>query len=105
MNIANMPSHLLREALELRERLEQIESTFNNGTAVSTGKRGRKLGTKLSPEHRKAMSEAQRARWAAKKEPAKTEAPAPEKKKRVMSQAARSKIAAAQRARWAKAKK
>jgi hypothetical protein len=39
------------------------------GPAVSTGrKRGRKKGSRRSPEARARMSEAQRRRWAAKRE-------------------------------------
>jgi hypothetical protein len=57
-----------------------------------------KTKRKISAAHRKALSDAQKARWAKLSQPQET----PQPKKRTMSAAGRKRVAAAQRARWAK---
>jgi hypothetical protein len=87
---------------ELRSMLEGGRSEAVAAAPPDTGERKRK---RFSAAARRKMAMAQRARWAAIKQPSEPTAKAEiEKPKRKVSAAARRKMAAAQKARWAKVK-
>ena len=92
-NIASIVQELRQERGRLDEAIRALE-----GVSSGAGRRGGKLGRRISAAGRRRIAAAQRARWAKYKGTAKP------RKVRVISQAARNSIAAAQRARWAKAK-
>jgi hypothetical protein len=75
------------------DALRGLNASNGSGTIVASPRRT------LSAAGRRAISLAQKARWA--KRAAKSNAAATTKPKRTMSAAARQKIAAAQKARWA----
>jgi len=77
----------------LNAALTAFAGVYVNGSGSTPGKRT------MSPEARRRISLAQKARWA--RVATKTVTPKP-KKTRVTSAEARRKIAAAQKARWAK---
>jgi hypothetical protein len=87
------------------ERLEHAISVIEGLAGNSYATRGtkRRRGS-LSPAARKRISEAQRARWAARRKRAGTgRGPKPVTlRRKPLSDAGRRKIAAAQRARWAR---
>jgi hypothetical protein len=112
---------LLRQALVIAERIQQlegelaailrqdggVESTTEAASIVKVGKRKK---PKFSAAARASIAAAQRARWAKiRKEKGEKAAPVVKKtkkrKKPKFSAAARESIAAAQRARWAKIRK
>lgn len=128
--LARMPTNTpstsqLKRALDLSERIEQLQRELNSllgGSApaatsssaapAAPGQRGRRRRRgKLSPEARERIAAAQRARWAKAKgqaAPAPAAAAKPGRKrrgKRVVSAEARAKMAEAARRRWAAAKK
>ena len=90
-------------------RLQKVVDLLEGGTTFSPSQKsstrggisggGKRKGHKWTPAERKAMSLAQKARWAAKKSSTQ-----PTKGKREISAASRRKMAAAQKARWAKIK-
>ncbi|HKW16342.1 MAG TPA: hypothetical protein VJO35_02415 [Terriglobales bacterium] len=88
---------------KLDQAISVIEGLSGRGTTSrATGRRG---GRRLSAEARRRISEAQRARWAARKKQSGSAAsagPRPVPNRKPLSAAARRKIAAAQKARWAK---
>jgi hypothetical protein len=88
---------------KLDQAIAVIEGLSGRSTAGrTTTKRG---GRTLSAEARRRISEAQRARWAARKKQSGSTAsagPRPVPARKQLSPAARRKIAAAQKARWAK---
>jgi len=88
---------------KLDHAISVIEGLAGRSNAAAT--RGKKRGRgSLSPAARKRISEAQRARWAARKGKKRTGAgPKPvTTTRKPLSAAGRRKIAAAQRARWAR---
>jgi hypothetical protein len=84
---------LKKERTRAQQQVQQIDAAL---TALGSNSNG--ASRTISAAGRRAISLAQKARWAK----AKGHAPKP---KRTMSVAARRKIAAAQRARWAKVKR
>ena len=116
----------LRQALQLREQIETLESKLNallgggNGSAGTSAKVGRPAGRSkgkrtMSPEARERIRAAQQARWAkvkGKSAPAKaTTAKAaptkaqPKARRGGLTAEGRAKLAAAMKARWAARKK
>src|SRR5712692_10067259 len=96
----------LRRALELKEKIETLESEFNgifgnSSEAPDAGvrRRGRR---RFSLATRRRMAASQRARWGSKKRAA-TLKPARRRKRR-MSPAARALLSKRAKQRWAKAK-
>jgi hypothetical protein len=115
--LGSLSTAQLRQALEIRERIESLEGEFaailggatvtRITTAAPSAKPAGKSG--MSAAGRAAIIAAQKARWAkfhaSKNGGAKAStAAAPTKPKRTMSAAGRARIAAAARARWKKAK-
>ncbi len=104
----------LRRAIEIREKIEQLENELNQvlgGSAVAepagatpparvrrTGKGSRTM----SDEARARISAAQKARWAARRGATPAVSSRPAKQKRQLSEAARARISAAAKSRWAK---
>jgi hypothetical protein len=91
----------LDQAIAVIEGLSGRTATAR-ATSSTSGKRG---GRTLSAEARKRISDAQRARWAARKKQSGSTAssgPRAVPARKQLSPAARRKIAAAQKARWAK---
>jgi hypothetical protein len=113
INLETVTTDQLKRILELRQQIDalkgelrQIESggTAAPATPATPVTRGRKKGKRhFSAEARQKMAEAQRRRWAAKRDgrPPAAEAKPAAKGKRIMTDAWRAKIAAAQKARWA----
>jgi hypothetical protein len=111
LNLSNVVSQLQAQRKQVQSELIRLDaairalrgSNTSNGSGAIRGASSRARGT-LSAAGRRAISLAQKARWA--KRAANGEA-STTKPKRTMSAGARRKIAAAQRARWAawKAKK
>jgi hypothetical protein len=116
MSITNLSPKQLRQAADLKERIDGLQAKLNeilgselfistaNGTpqAPKTGRR------KMSAEGRARISAAQKARWAAirgesgsKAAPAKTQV----KPKRYISPALRKARSESMKARWAKARR
>ena len=117
IQLLNLSSSQLRRAAEIKERIDQLLAELSNilggdGESDSTGaaKTTKGAGKKrqMSPEARKRIGDAQKARWArinaakgkAVPDSAKAKGPG---KRRTMSPEAKKKIAEAQKARWAKA--
>jgi hypothetical protein len=93
-NLSNVVQLLKRERDQTQKELNRLEAALIAlGSPASNGH-----GRTLSAAGRKAISLAQKARWAKKGPTAESEASAPRRK---MSAASRKKIAAAQKARWA----
>lgn len=89
------------------EKLDQAIAVIEglSGRSTTTRSKSKRGGRSLSAEARRRISEAQRARWAARKKQAGSTAsagPRPVPNRKPLSPAARRKIAAAQKARWAK---
>ena len=106
MSISNYTPSQLRQAADLQEKIEKLQSQLagllggKETVAAPAAKRGRR---KMSASARARIGAAQRARWAALKATAKPAADKPAKKgRRKMSAEARARIAAAAKARWAK---
>ena len=117
MDIANLSPQNLRTAADLKERIDGLQDQLNAilggeaptpiapGPAVEPGRKKRTM----TAAWRKALSLAQKARWAAKRgeAPSKT-APVKvtkEKPKRYISPALRKARSEAMKARWAKARR
>ena len=121
--IGNLSSQQLRRALEIKEKIEALESQLDSllgasapaaaasapMSAQATKKRGGRR--KMSPEARARIVAAQKLRWAKIRAKAKATAPtkpaaAPAAKapKRKVSAAVRARLAALAKARWAKVK-
>ena len=85
--------------------LESLDGTVTATTpaAIATPKRGGRR--RMSAAGRKRISEAAKARWAAKRMAVAKPVPQKTSGRRTMSPAARKKIAEAQRKRWAAQKK
>jgi hypothetical protein len=106
MNIANLSVQTLRQAADLKEKIESLEkqlAAFLGSTAkpasTSTTKAPKKKG--MSAAGKAKIAAAQKLRWAK----IKAAKPAPKaKKKFTMSAAAKAKLSAMMKARWAKAK-
>jgi len=92
-HMVGVVQQLRREREHVQKQLQRIDAAL---TALGSNSNG--ASRTLSAAGRRAISLAQKARWAK----AKGHAPKP---KRTMSVAARKKIAAAQRERWAKLKR
>jgi hypothetical protein len=117
MSITSLSAKQLRQAADLKEKIDGLQDQLNEilGGEVSTpdapepaAQFGRKK-RKMTAAWRKALSLAQKARWAAKRGevPSKT-APAKvtkEKRKRYTSPALRKARSEAMKARWAKARR
>ena len=117
MSITSLSPQQLRQAADLKERIDGLQDQLNAilGGEVSTpnapgpaAEPGRKK-RKMTAAWRKALSLAQKARWAAKRgeAPSKT-APAKvtkEKPKRYISPALRKARSEAMKARWVKARR
>lgn len=117
MGIANLSPQNLRKAADLKERIDGLQDQLNAilGGEASTpdapepaAESGRKK-RKMTAAWRKALSLAQKARWAAKRGEAQFKtAPArvtKEKPKRYTSPALRQARSKAMKARWAKARR
>ena len=117
MSITSLSPKQLRQAADLKEKIDGLQDQLHEilGGEVSTpdapepaAEPGRKK-RKMTAAWRKALSLAQKARWAAKRgeAPSKT-APAKvtkEKRKRYTSPALRKARSEAMKARWAKARR
>ena len=116
MSITSLSPQQLRQAADLKERIDGLQDQLNAilGGEVSTpnapgpaAEPGRKK-RKMTAAWRKALSLAQKARWAAKRGEAPiTTAPATvsqEKPKRKMTAAWKKALSLGQKARWAKTK-
>jgi hypothetical protein len=79
------------------ERIAEIRERLTGGRAEPAAKP--EAGRKVSAAGRKRMAEAQRKRWAAKKQA--SAAPEAQKPKRKMSAAGRKRISEASKRRWA----
>ena len=117
MDITNLSPRQLRQAADLKERIDGLQDQLNAilGGEVSTpdapepATESGRAKRKMTAAWRKALSLAQKARWAAKRGegPSKT-APAKvtkEKPKRYTSPALRKARSEAMKARWAKARR
>jgi hypothetical protein len=94
-NLSNVVQLLKKEREQTQKELNRLDAALTAlGGPLSNG-HGRRT---LSAAGRKAISLAQKARWAKKGPSADSEASTPRRK---MSAASRKKIAAAQKARWA----
>jgi hypothetical protein len=99
MNLTQMVNELETERKQVQSELGRLDAAIDALTALHTsGSNGIVSFPKkrtMSAASRKAISVAQKARWA------RVNGQGTPKPKRVMSASARRKIAAAQRARWA----
>ncbi len=94
-NLSNVVQLLRKEREQTQKELDRLDAALTAlGSPASNG-HGRRT---LSAAGRKAISLAQKARWAKKGPSAHSEAATPRRK---MSAVSRRKIAAAQKARWA----
>jgi len=93
--------HAVAQVERLNHAISVIEGLAGHNHAATGGKRRR---GSLSVEARKRISDAQRARWAARKKRAGStaRAKAVTGKRKPLSVAGRRRIAAAQKARWAR---
>ncbi|HZQ17808.1 MAG TPA: hypothetical protein VFA90_03725 [Terriglobales bacterium] len=109
-NLNSALQQLRDERKQAQVQLEKLDQAIavieglsgGSATSRSVGRRG---GRTLSAEARRRISEAQRARWAARKKQSGSTASAGPRavpNRKPLSAAARRKIAAAQKARWAK---
>jgi len=90
----NIVQQLKKEREHTQKQLQRIDEALAALGSTSNG------ASRMSAAGRRAISLAQKARWAKSKAQGHAAKP-----KRTMSVAARKKIAAAQRARWAKVKR
>jgi hypothetical protein len=105
LNLSNVVSQLQAERKQVQSELSRLDAAISALRGTDTGNRSgtirvassRRRRT-LSAAGRRAISLAQKARWAKRGANAQGGTTKP---KRTMSTAARRKIAAAQRARWA----
>src|SRR5258708_2130154 len=115
MNITSLSPQQLRQAADLKEKIEELQTELNAilGSEATTpitlepaATPGRKK-RKMTAAWRKALSLAQKARWAAKRGPSKTTPTtvSPVKPKRYISPALRKARSEAMKARWAKARR
>jgi len=97
----------LRRALELKEKIEALESELNgilgNSSEVPEASGPRRGKKRFSLATRRKMAAAQRARWGSNNEVA-TVKPARRRKRRRMSAAARALLSKRAKQRWKKAK-
>ena len=104
--ITNLTSKQLRQAANLKDKIQTLERKFGQILGSSTESAthaGPKKKRKMSAAGRARIAAAQKARWA-KMKGKKLSAKPVKKAKRKMSAAARAKISAAAKKRWAKAK-
>jgi hypothetical protein len=114
MSITTLSPHQLRQAADLKERIDALQDQLSDILAGKVSapvvretppapKTGRR---KMSAEGRARIAAAQRARWAARRGEAKLKPKdaLPGKPKRKMSAAAKARLSAAAKARWEKAK-
>jgi hypothetical protein len=103
--LSNLSSRQLQRALELKQRIEQLqaelESTVAGGTSAPAAPSGKR---QLSAAARERIAAAQRERWARSRPKAASTRAARSAGKRRMTPAQRAKIAEAARRRWAAAK-
>jgi hypothetical protein len=91
-------SEVLQQLKVERERAQKVVASIDSALAALGGSASNGLNRTISAAGRRAISLAQKARWAKSKSKAQ---PSTVKPRRKMSLAARRKIAAAQTARWA----
>jgi hypothetical protein len=117
MSITNLSPQQLRQAADLKEKIDGLQTELNeilggeaptpmaSGPAPEAGRKKRKM----TAAWRKALSLAQKARWAAKRGEAPIKMPAATmsqvKPKRHISPALRKARSEAMKARWAKARR
>jgi hypothetical protein len=108
MDIKPILTDLKAELNRLNQAIAALESLGGTApattpAAIAAPKRG--VRRRISAAGRKRISEAAKARWAARRKQAAKPAPKQTRGRRTMSAAARKKIAEAQRKRWAARKK
>jgi hypothetical protein len=121
MNITTLTPQQLRDAADLKERIDALENEMNEllggevpapvqiaAEAPDKPRNGRRKKRRLSPEGRANIIAATKARWAARRgetQSEETPAAAPVKRKRRISRALREARSAAMKAMWAKARR
>ena len=116
MDITSLSAQQLRQAADLKERIDGLQDQFNailggevsslvtSGTAAEPGRKKRRM----TAAWRKALSLAQKARWAKRKGAGNGTQPTPKpesKPRRHTSPALRKARSEAMKARWAKARR
>lgn len=116
MNIHSISTAVLKEAVEIREQIEELEQRLSRllgGATPDTEPLDQPTRTRrkrrLSPEGRARIAEAVRARWARQKglslgSSVETPSDSQPRRRRRLSPEGRARIAAASRARWARQK-
>jgi hypothetical protein len=103
--IANLSISQLKQALDIREKIESLERELNGisdgeiPAPVAPAQQGRR---RMSPAARARIAAGARARWARVKGTADTASAPPKKARRKLSAAGRAAIVAATKARWAR---